>query len=122
SDDIVTIEDGVVFRIRGGRGYDTVELASGVALAVEPAEPRVRGIERIRLAADGTASLTMSEPGLRRLSPSTNTLVVEGSGGQLTLTSGEWTGPQQEGDAWVYRSQVSDALLRVSTGIEVTLP
>lgn len=118
-DDTIRIVDDAFFRIDGGLGTDTLELAGGVLLPLAALAPaRVAGIERIQLGLDGPSSITLSELAIVNLSDTSNALVIEGDEDDIVvLESGTWLGPWQVDRYELYTSQSTAAQLLISSSI-----
>ncbi|MCB9715175.1 MAG: FG-GAP repeat protein [Myxococcales bacterium] len=123
-DDTLVIVDGEFFRVNGGLGYDTLELGLGMLLSpASLSRSRVVGIEAIRLSPAGASLLTLTELTVLNLSDTSNTLTIDGDGDdQVLLDDGSWFGPVPEGGYAVYLATSTQAVLRVSPSVSVTLP
>lgn len=122
--DTVIIASDDFFRIDGGLGEDTIELAGGTSLSLPSLDAqRILGIERIELGLDGACSLQLSERSVVNLSDTSNTLTVDGDeDDEVVIVSGSWTGPVLEDGYDVYASTTTAAVVRVAPNVTVTQP
>jgi hypothetical protein len=121
-DDTFVIMDDQFFRVNGGLGSDTLELgAADLTLALTAMDAhRITGIERLRLSTVGPSDLYISELDLLGLSKTSNTLEIEGDADDdVTITTGTWDGPTDEGGIDVYTSTSTAAVIAVDPSVGI---
>jgi Ca2+-binding RTX toxin-like protein len=107
--------------LAGGLGHDRVRLGGDAALDLTLIDnAKITGVERIVLA--GTNTLRLSAQDLLDLSPTTNTLVVDGGAEDAIQLEGMWMPGEASGGYATYSALVDGvtATLRLDSDVQVT--
>ncbi len=124
-DDVLEIADLSFLSVRGGRGTDTLVLASeGLSCDLNALRGRVRDIERISLEGHGSQNLNVERLDLLRLSSSSNELLVMGDADDVvTSLSTTWfaEGTEERLDRTFYRLTNGYAVLLVEEEMETSI-
>ena len=117
--DTLCVTDNTFFRLNGGSGTDTLEMGSGMGLDLAAlADTAISEIEAVQMT--GGNHLTLDTNTVFHMTPSDNTLVINGSvGDSLMVSDGIWTpGAVVDGYQTFFNGK---AVLRVDTDINLTI-